>query len=457
MSRHHCLLDINPPEIRIRDFGSLNGTFVNGTKIGQRRSGESPEEGALRDYPEHDLVKGDQIKLGKTVFQVDVFVPAICAGCFAEIPEGEEPKPICDSPHFCKACKEKSDRGKDPPVPPKPRCALCGKELLEGVHQGRAGQVVCQACRMDPLEQIERMILAAGGNRNLVAVEGYTILKELGRGGMGRVYLARHQERGREVALKVMLPQVAAGQHAREMFERECANHQALRHPHVVEVFDHVCSNGVFYLTMEYCKGGSLDRQLQGQGGKLRFDEAVDIVLQALEGLDYVHNAEVPFVKLKDGSFGAGRGLVHRDLKPGNLFLTSTGSDRRIKLADVGLAKAFDLAGLSGLTVTGQAAGTPEYMPRQQVLRFKYSRPEVDVWAMAATLYHLLTGTTPRSFPPGKDRWLVVLQSRAVPIRQRDPGLPPRFSAVIDHALTDDPEIDFKTAAEFKQALEASL
>jgi len=458
VSRHHCLLDINPPEIRIRDFGSLNGTFVNGEKIGQRHSDESPDEGALRNYPEHDLVQGDLIGLGQTVFRVDVRVPAICAGCFEEIPESRDAQPMRNGFHFCDACLAKSVEARNPPLPRRPRCALCGKEILEDPHHGRPGQVVCTACRMDPLEQIKGLLLAAAeGNKNLVAVEGFGILKELGRGGMGRVYLARHEATNREVALKIMLPQVAADERAREMFERECANHRALRHPHVVQVFDHGCSNGVFYLTMEYCPGGSLDRRLGAAGGKLSLDSVLEFALPALDGLDYIHNAEIPFVKLKDGTYGPGRGLVHRDLKPGNLFLSSTDPGARIQIADVGLAKAFDLAGLSGLTVTGQAAGTPEYMPRQQVLQFKYSRPEVDVWAMAATLYHLLTGCLPRDFSPGKDRWLTVLQTRPVPIRRRDPALPRRFAAAIDHALTDDPEIGFKTAAEFKRALEESL
>lgn len=90
VSRHHCLLDINPPDIRVRDFGSLNGTYVNGKKIGQREKGMSAEEGAKMSFPEYDLKHGDDIQVGDTVFRIAVFVPARCAECSAEIPEDKK-------------------------------------------------------------------------------------------------------------------------------------------------------------------------------------------------------------------------------------------------------------------------------------------------------------------------------------------------------------------------------
>jgi serine/threonine protein kinase len=152
-----------------------------------------------------------------------------------------------------------------------------------------------------------------------------------------------------------------------------------------------------------------------------------------------------------------GRGLVHRDLKPANLLLSGAGRDCVVKVGDYGLAKAFDDAGLGGLTRTGEAAGTPRFMARQQVIDFKRATPEVDVWAMAASLYYMLTGAPPRDFPPGRDPWSIVLESKAVPIRQRKPWLPKDLAAIIDLALVEEPEIPFKTAAAFKKALEGML
>jgi serine/threonine-protein kinase len=95
-------------------------------------------------------------------------------------------------------------------------------------------------------------------------------------------------------------------------------------------------------------------------------------------------------------------------------------------------------------------------MPRQQVINFKYSRPEVDVWALAASLYFMLTGQFVRDFLAGKDPWQLVLQNAPVPIRQRAPSIPAKLAEVIDLALIDKPQIHFKTAAELRQALEGA-
>ena len=126
-------------------------------------------------------------------------------------------------------------------------------------------------------------------------------------------------------------------------------------------------------------------------------------------------------------------------------------------MGDYGLAKAFDQAGLSGLTCTGAVAGTPYFMPRQQVLDFRFAQPEVDVWAASASLYNMLTGACPRDFPRGEDRWQVVLHTRPVPIRERNAAVPKRLADVIDEALIDDPDIRFKTAADLKDALQGAI
>lgn len=125
-----------------------------------------------------------------------------------------------------------------------------------------------------------------------------------------------------------------------------------------------------------------------------------------------------------------------------------------VKIGDYGLAKGFDEAGLSGGTRTGDVAGTWEFMCRKQVMGYKSAGPEVDVWALAASLYNMLTGYLPRDFPADRDPWLVVLEDDPVPILKRDAAISPRLAELIDGALVEEPRMAFNTAADFKRALE---
>ncbi|MFC9243302.1 protein kinase [Streptomyces sp. NPDC057136] len=399
VSRHHCLLDINPPVIRIRDFGSLNGTYVNGLKIGQRAQDESPEEAATQTFPEHDLTDGDEIRIGDTVFRVDIHAEDTVTHA---------------------------------------QCAKCRREVSDEVG-GRPGEYLCAACQASP-SGILRMLLdlAHSGHAELHAIAGYTLLQELGRGGMGVVHLARHESSGKEVALKVMLPRVATRPEARQRFLREVALTKALRHPNIAALEGAGFVNGIFFFTTEYCTGGSVDVLLQRRGGRLPVDEAVGLALQALDGLEHAHR----------------QGVVHRDLSPSNILLhRDTDGSMTAKISDFGLAKAFDRAGLSGLTRTGEAAGKPWFMPAQQVINFKDAKPTGDVWALAACLYNMLTGAYPRDFPRGEDPWRIVLESPAVPVREREPDVPQALAGVIDQALREKPEFGFHSAAELRLAL----
>jgi eukaryotic-like serine/threonine-protein kinase len=395
ISRFHCFLDINPPQIRIRDFGSLNGTYVNDRKIGQRPEGISAEKGIKMSFPEVDLQHGDRIKLGSTIWEVSI--------------EREAPQP--------KAA---------PAAPPAnaPNLFDVVKRLFQMAFQGKP---------------------------EVKAIDGYELGKLLGRGGCGEVYLARHIKSGTLVAFKVMLPQVAANEKAVQMFLRETQNISALNHPNVVRMYGYGQAEGVFYFTMEYCNGGSVEDLMQSYGGKLPPDVAIPIILQILDGLEYAHNVHLGDVKFADGRVEAVKGLVHRDLKPGNMFLDSQNGQTLVKVGDYGLAKAFDLAGMSGMSVTGSVGGTLVFMPRQQVLNFKYAKPDVDVWAAAASLYYMLTGEIPRDI--SGDPIAAILTNPVIPIRQRDRSIPREVAKVIDAALQEEPRIYFQSASEFQQAL----
>jgi hypothetical protein len=410
VSRHHCLLDLNPPAARIRDFGSLNGTFVNREKIGQRRPDQDPADVDPAAFPEHDLRPGDRIQVGGTVLGFAV--------------EGAARPTVAD--------------GTDEYVPAV-GCALCGATVTAGAD--RPGEVLCGRCRAEPAALLHDLLSRSASPEGAPLAGVYDVVRELGRGGAGAVYLARETATGREVALKLLLPEVAAGEVARQRFLREAEITRGLDHPNIVRLYDAGYANGGFLLTLEYCRGGSLAAYQMVRNGTLPADEVIAVGRQALAGLAYAH----------------GRGVVHRDLKPHNLFLTETGPGRMVKVGDFGLAKAFDAAGLGGLTRTGRAAGTPSFVPRQQVIDFKNAKPDVDVWALAATLYALLTGRPPRDFPPGRDPWLVVLRDDPVPIRCRNPAVPPRLAELLDAALFDRGPLAFPTCAAFGAALTAAV
>jgi serine/threonine protein kinase len=299
------------------------------------------------------------------------------------------------------------------------------------------GDIICSTCRSQPTALVRALLeRARRGHEDTAALRGFEFDKELGRGGMGSVCLI-HQGTDR-LAIKVMRPSVAEDRDARRRFLREIKISNRLIHPNVVRMLDVGYALGVLWYRMEYCDGGSVRARMTRSGGRLPLDEAVSIALQACVGLEYAH----------------AEGVIHRDLKPSNLFLTGSEGSRRVKVADFGLARAHDLA---GLTKTGDVLGSPEFMCRQQLIDAKRAGPEVDVWAMAATLYAMLTGKPPRDFAEGDrargDFRMVILRTDPVPIRIRDPSIPPRLAQMIDQALTESPPLPFETAAAFRKAL----
>ncbi|MGC9536088.1 protein kinase domain-containing protein [Streptomyces sp. UG1] len=295
--------------------------------------------------------------------------------------------------------------------------------------------------------------------------DGYDILRELGRGSQSVVHLARRRGSGELVALKRILVTGPVDESARFALRRELATIRALRHPNIVEVRDSGDRHDRFFLAYEYCPGGTLEQLAARHGGRVPAGEALPIVHQVLSALDHAHRAPIPGTRRTSCPSTSGttapatatvtRGLVHRDVKPANILLGAPGADGRqqVKLADFGLAKAFELAGLSGHTRTGAMGGTIPFTPRAQLLDYKYAGPEVDVWATAACLYWLLTGATPRDFPPDRDPVAIALREPVVPVMDRDPSVPPGLARVVDEALVDTPAIAVRTARELARAL----
>ena len=277
--------------------------------------------------------------------------------------------------------------------------------------------------------------------------------EELGRGGFGVVYQAIDRDSGEFRAIKLIRPQQSPDTRHEALIRRELENGRSMVHRNIVSTYASGRADDIYFLVMEFCAGGNVAQMVKSQG-PLGAEEAMKMTFDVLAGLEYAHSAPVTAVTA-DGEPIPAVGLVHRDIKPENVLIGTGGSDRMYKIADFGLAKAFELAGMSRMTLTGTKAGTVWFMCRHQVVNSKRARPEADVWAAAATLYYALTGSLTRDFPPDRDPYRMVSMTQPVPIAARGVKVPDRLARVVDEALRDRPEIRYQTSAEFRAALEA--
>lgn len=266
---------------------------------------------------------------------------------------------------------------------------------------------------------------------------GLEVLRELGAGTMGKVFLVKMAPSGTEAVLKTATLKGGLEEDKRgAYFQREMAATKELRHPNIVAFLDGGRFEGNFYFLLEYCAGGSVAALMERRGGRLTPAEAGPLMLQALDGLQFAHS----------------RGIVHRDLKPANLLLTGPESSPILKVADFGLAKNFKLAGMSGVTEAGMAAGSLAYAPREQITNFRFTQPTSDVFSLGASFYAMLAGRGVYDFA-GKEPLDAVLEGRTVPLSARAPDLPAGLCAVIDQAVSVDPAGRHADAAAFRAAL----
>lgn len=501
VSRYHCLLDINPPTVKLQDFGSLNGTFLNDVKIGQRERDKSWEEASRDAHKEYELHDGDVIGIGKkcrlkcTVEEPDIMaISGAWDGTMPEADEDEENPAAYDGIDLMgnegaaeeseavpegpieTAEKERSEAADWPEEAEKAaekgqsEAVAWSEEAKETSGKGQSEAEPEEAAEEEPeqnnpkhdeeMDKIlgELLMAILGGKQERPVgpspVEGFDKIALLGKGGMGEVWKVRENKTGKLYALKTMLPQIAGDKKARDMFLREAKLTEFLDHENVVRTYKTGFSNNVYYILMDICEGGSVDDLVKRYGGKLPLNLATFIILQALEGLEYVHNVPVQAEIVKRGLFGGRReklmdakGLVHRDFKPGNIFLMDKSDHPVAKVADFGMAKAFQAAGFTTMSSEGMVKGTVPFMPRQQALDCRFAKPEVDVWAAAASYYYMLTGQFPKNFRQGVNMWQILVTESATPIRQRDPSVPERLAQVIDRALVERPVIGCNSAA----------
>ncbi len=261
----------------------------------------------------------------------------------------------------------------------------------------------------------------------------YQIVEELGRGGMAIVYRAYQPSLNRDVAMKVLPPQLSFDQEFVERFQREAKAAAKLRHPNIVVIHDVGHEDGTYYIVMEYLQGRTL-KQVIEQEGKLQPQRAARIVEQVAAALDYAHQ----------------QGFVHRDVKPANIFV---GPDDHVTLTDFGIAKAASET--QQLTRTGMLVGTPEYMSPEQAAggRVDY---RTDLYALGVVLYQMLAGRVPyRGTTPHATLHAVIYEPPPPP-RQINPNLQPGLESVILQAVAKRPEQRFQRGADLTAALKAA-
>ncbi len=280
----------------------------------------------------------------------------------------------------------------------------------------------------------------AGGERNQVKLGRYEIVRELGKGAMGIVYLAKDPLIGRLVALKTIRPSAHADdEDTREFqarFVREAQAAGILNHPSIVTVHDIGLDepSAMSFIAMEYVEGQNL-KEVLAQGRPLSFEQAGDIIAQVAEGLDFAHT----------------KGIVHRDVKPANIILLE---GNRAKITDFGIAKIT--SGVANLTTTGQFLGTPNYMAPEQIKGTPVDGRS-DIFSLGICLYECLTHRKPFGGDSLTSISYKIVHEPFPPLHEINPTIPEGFGLVVSQCLEKDPSKRYQRGKDMANALRAVI
>ncbi len=302
-------------------------------------------------------------------------------------------------------------------------CPLCGSEYETAARFCPADGTALRPKGSDSL--IDRVL-----------ADRYHILKRIGEGGMGRVYLGEHVKMNRQCAIKVMSPVLVNDHESAARFAREASNAARIIHPNVAAVFDYGESDGLVYLVMEYVEGEPLSRLLAREA-PLAVERALDLARQVADGLGAAHEL----------------GIVHRDLKPDNILVSRTRTGREVaKVVDFGIAKAMQESAGEALTRTGLVIGTPEFMSPEQLLGDPIDARS-DLYALGCILYLMLTAAPIFEAPTREQMIKRRLSEDAPHLRDLDHGLAESLDHVVARMLARAPGDRYGSAAEVRDAL----
>ncbi|MSQ95298.1 MAG: FHA domain-containing protein [Gemmataceae bacterium] len=349
-SRIHFMMEVNPPECRLIDMGSHNGTYVNGAKVLAA-----------------DLKDGDQIRAGHTTLRVQV---------------------------------RRDERSEDDTA------------LLSRFEDPAAPDA-------------------------LPNVPGYVLERELGRGAMGVTYLGRRPGQPALYALKVVKPSFQGSQTQVNDFLRAARFLSQLDHPHILRLSEvGGCTSG-YYFVSEFFPGRNAGEILEREG-PLPIQRAVGWANQMLQALSYAH----------------AKHFIHHDIRPTNVLVAAIDGKEVVKLADYAVARVYQAAPFSGLSVTAALVNLASFMPPELLFNYQEVNPLADQYSVAAVLYHLLSGQPVLDLPKEeRKRYSSLLRHQYVPLRDHRPEVPPALAVAIHRALSRTPGQRFKDIAEFRQAL----
>jgi eukaryotic-like serine/threonine-protein kinase len=264
-------------------------------------------------------------------------------------------------------------------------------------------------------------------------VGSYKVTEKIGEGGMGAVFKGIDLMLEREVAIKMLRPELASQPQVVERFRSEAVTLAKLNHPNIATLFSFLRQGEDFFMVMEFVRGETLDSLIR-RSGAMPCDRAIALLNQALDGIDHAHRM----------------GIIHRDIKPANMMLTETGT---LKVMDFGIARVL---GTSRMTKQGNIVGTIEYMSPEQV-RGLETDARSDIYSLGILLYEMLTGRVPFSSDSEYDLMRMQIENAPEPPRVFSAQIPQAVEQAIMRSLAKRPDARFQGAAEFRNALSSVI
>lgn len=392
-SRHHCLLEIAPPQCFLRDLGSTNGTYVNGQRVETAH-----------------LKSGDCIQGGETVIEVEVSSDVEQHQFYTSNPTDTQNVPSLVTI----------------------QCLNCG--VLAKAEASRPDaklSYVCDECR-------ERL------KQNPQPIPNYQMIRILGQGGMGSVMLARAISDGRAVAIKTLLPEVAVSEQSLKRFMREIEVAASLQHPHIVSYIEHGTYNGTVYLVSEFVGGMDASKLAKHRGGRLHYMEVVKIIEQSLDALHFAHSRGFVHRDIKEQNI-----LVDGNYPNYISKLTDFGLAKSFKQTGMsGVTMVGDVAGTIAYMPPEQIRDFKDVQPPSDI----YAMGMTAYTLMTGN--HALDISPKAGIA---ETVKAIFEKPIVPVNIRTMDVPPGVAAVIEKAVAKEPHQRWHTAGEMREALLRSL